>query len=136
MHSALKYAQIAAFSMSGRFTSASMQARFVVFAYPPRAHVHVPLECCDSSHYYSRVVTIQRLWNAALGLTGEEDFQPSQGNKRRIEIYDALINKAQQRAEEAGTVAARRAHLDLIIRLDQRCKREVLRREEQARSLG
>ena len=79
---------------------------------------------------------LQRLWNAAIGRTGQEDFQPSQGNKRRIEIYDALINKAQQRAEEAGTVAARRAHLELIIRLDARCKREVLRREEQARSLG
>jgi hypothetical protein len=94
------------------------------------------MQCCDWSHYYSYVVTLQRLWNAALGRTGEDDFQPSQGNKRRIEIYDALINKAQQRAEEAGTVAARRAHLELIIRLDERCKREVLRREEQARSLG
>ncbi|MDB5945007.1 MAG: hypothetical protein JWQ33_33 [Ramlibacter sp.] len=82
------------------------------------------------------MVTLQRLWDAALGRADQPDFQPSQGNKRRIEIYDALISKAQQRAEEAGTVAARRAHLELIIRLDARCKREVLRREDQARSLG
>lgn len=94
------------------------------------------LSCCASPHYYSRVVTLHGLWNAALGRLAPDDFQPSQGNKRRIEIYDALINKAQQRAEEAGTVAARRAHLELVIRLDERCKREVLRREEQARSLG
>lgn len=62
------------------------------------------------------------------------DFQPSQGNKRRFEIYDALIQQAQVRAEKAGTVEARRAHLKLIVRLDARCKREVQRREDQARS--
>ena len=80
------------------------------------------------------MVTIQGLWQATLGSSEPPDFQPSQGNRRRIEIYDALIAKAQMRAEAAGTVAARREHLDLIIRLDARCKREVQRREDQARS--
>lgn len=82
------------------------------------------------------MVTFQRLWRAALGEREQTDFQSSQGNKRRIEIYDALISMAQQRGEEAGTKAARREHLDLIIRLDARCKREVLRREAQARAPG
>lgn len=62
------------------------------------------------------------------------DFQPSQGNKRRVEIYDTLIQHAQIRAENAGTVEGRRAHLKLIVRLDARCKREVQRREDQTRS--
>ena len=81
------------------------------------------------------MVTLQGLWQATLGRPEQADFQPSQGNKRRIEFYDALIAKAQMRAEAAGTVTARREHLDLIIRLDARCKREVQRREDQARSL-
>lgn len=77
--------------------------------------------------------SLQSLWNAATGHHAQPDFQPSQGNRRRIEIYDALIHMAQLRAETAGTVAERRAHLQLIVRLDARCKREVRRREDQTR---
>jgi hypothetical protein len=64
----------------------------------------------------------------------QADFQPSQGNRRRIEIYDELIRQAQVRAEKAPTVQSRRAHLQLIIRLDERCKREVRRREDSTRT--
>ena len=44
--------------------------------------------------------------------------------------------KAQQRGDNAGTVAARHQHLELIKRLDARCKLEVLRRGEQTRVLS
>ena len=77
--------------------------------------------------------SLQSLWNAATGHREQPDFQPSQGNRRRIEIYDGLIHMAQCRAEAAGTVAERRTHLQLIARLDARCKREVQRRENQSR---
>ena len=50
-----------------------------------------------------------------------------------MEIYDALIEQAQMRAESAGRVEDRRDALYLITRLDARCKREIRRREEQAR---
>lgn len=76
---------------------------------------------------------LHNLWQAATGQTLPPDFQPSQGNKRRVEVYDALIYKAQLRADAADTVEVRRAHLQLIIRLDARCKREVRRREDQTR---
>ena len=76
---------------------------------------------------------ISSLLDAALGRTGQADFQPSQGNRRRVEIYDGLIEMVQARAESAGGVEDRRAALQLIARLDARCKREVLRRERQAR---
>jgi len=72
-------------------------------------------------------------WQTALGRAPKLAFQPTQGNRRRIEIYDALIDKAQLRAELAGTVAARRVHLQLIARLDARCRREVRRREDESR---
>lgn len=77
--------------------------------------------------------TLQDLWNSTIGRYQTEDFQPSQGNKRRVEIYDALIYKAQERADQAQTVAARRDAIKLIARLDARCMREVQRREDQAR---
>lgn len=78
-------------------------------------------------------MTLKELWNATIGRDGP-DFQPSHGNKKRLEIYDALILQAQVRADRAETVEARRAHLQLIVRLDARCKREVQRREDQTRS--
>ena len=76
---------------------------------------------------------IQSIWDAALGRPAQPEFQPSQGNRRRVEIYDALIERAQMRAESAGRVEDRRDALYLITRLDARCKREIRRREEQAR---
>ena len=76
---------------------------------------------------------ISSLVDAALGRRGDPDFQPSQGNRRRVEIYDRLIELVQIRAEATDDVDKRRAALQLIIRLDARCKREVLRREQQAR---
>lgn len=79
------------------------------------------------------VTFIQGIWDAALGRPAQPDFQPSQGNRRRVEAYDALIELAQMRAESAGSVDARRDALHLITRLDERCKREIRRREEQAR---
>lgn len=76
---------------------------------------------------------IRSLWNATLGRPGPPDFQPSQGNRRRVEIYDGLIELAQIRAESARCVEERRAALRLVVRLDARCKREVRRREDQTR---
>lgn len=78
--------------------------------------------------------TFQSLWSSNLPRFDSEDFQPSQGNKRRVEIYDALIFQAQARADQAETVTQRLAAIKLIARLDARCMREVQRREEQARS--
>lgn len=79
------------------------------------------------------VTFIRSLWDAALGRPGPPDFQPSQGNRRRMEIYDGLIELAQIRADKATCVEDRRAALQLIVRLDARCKREVQRREDQTR---
>jgi hypothetical protein len=76
---------------------------------------------------------ISSLLDAALGRPGHPDFQPSLGNRRRVEIYDHLIELAQARADSAADPAQRRAAVRLISRLDARCKREVLRREQQAR---
>ena len=76
---------------------------------------------------------ISSLWGGALGQPDQSDFQPSQGNRRRVEIYDGLIELVQARAESAGGIEDRRTALQLIARLDARCKREVLRRERQTR---
>lgn len=76
----------------------------------------------------------QSLWNSSLSRSESDDFQPSQGNKRRVEVYDALIFQAQQRADQAESVLQRREAIKLIARLDARCMREVQRREEQARA--
>lgn len=73
------------------------------------------------------------LWNSNLSPLDGEDFQPSQGNKRRVEIYDALIVQAQARADQAESVAQRLAAIKLMARLDARCMREVRRREDQTR---
>ena len=80
--------------------------------------------------------SIHRFVAAAFGRPRQRDFQPSQGNRRRVEIYDELILLAQMRAEKSETIESRREHLQLIARLDARCKREVQRREDAARSLG
>ncbi|MFC5499940.1 hypothetical protein ACFPOE_20525 [Caenimonas terrae] len=76
---------------------------------------------------------IRSIWDAALGRPARPDFQPSQGNRRRVEIYDALIERAQARAEATGSVDDRLKALHLISRLDARCKREIRRREDQTR---
>ena len=76
----------------------------------------------------------QSLWNSTFPSLESDDFQPSQGNKRRVEIYDALIYQAQARADQAQSVSQRRDAIKLIARLDARCMREVQRREEQTRS--
>jgi hypothetical protein len=79
------------------------------------------------------VTFIRSIWDAALGRSGQTDFQPSQGNRRRVEIYDALIEQAQARADSVGSVDERLQALHLISRLDARCKREIRRREDQTR---
>ena len=76
----------------------------------------------------------QSLWSSNLPLLDSEDFQPSQGNKRRVEIYDALIFQAQARADQAESVSQRLEAIKLMARLDARCMREVQRREDQTRS--
>jgi hypothetical protein len=104
------------------------------------------LRCCSCSGedrcrriiaYHSRtaaiVTLIRNLWDAALGRPAPADFQPSHGNRRRVEIYDAFIEQAQARAEAAASGEERLNALKLIARLDARCKREVRRRELQTR---
>lgn len=76
----------------------------------------------------------QSLWSSKLPPLDSEDFQPSHGNKRRVEIYDALIFQAQARADQAETVSQRLEAIKLMARLDARCMREVQRREDQTRS--
>jgi ribosomal protein S2 len=46
-------------------------------------------------------------------------------NRQRIERYDELIELAQKRVEQARGLQARRASLNLILRLQQRALREL-----------
>lgn len=75
------------------------------------------------------------IWPGAVASSDQAEFEPSQGNKRRIEAYDGLIRQAEARADAQAAPADRVAHLKLISRLEARCKREVERREDEVRHL-
>ncbi|MDB5941997.1 MAG: hypothetical protein JWQ13_1563 [Ramlibacter sp.] len=48
-------------------------------------------------------------------------------NRQRLARYDRLIERAEERAEYAGSLATRRRYLHLMLRLQERALRAVTR---------